>query len=198
MNDIWKKVGVGDPDDCWHFLGHTNAKGYGQLWLFGRLRTAHRVIYELRNGHVPRALCVCHSCDNPSCCNPSHLWQGTQKQNGEDKARKGRARRSKLFPNLPRPIMPSPGELRAYKAAYFRRWKAHNAALANVIGGIEWIEGDGKDRDGDDYNAFIKRLFDLAKGYDLINLTHAFSWVLSLRAGEVMPDFDDEEGVSQH
>ena len=38
MNDIWKKVGVGDPDDCWHFLGHTNAKGYGQLWLFGRLR----------------------------------------------------------------------------------------------------------------------------------------------------------------
>jgi hypothetical protein len=57
------------------------------------LQTTHRIAWELANGRqVPKGMDVCHTCDNPPCCNPAHLWIGTAKDNTRDMILKGRAR----------------------------------------------------------------------------------------------------------
>jgi HNH endonuclease len=78
---------------CWVWQGAKNRQGYGQVRLWGHkapAKYAHRVLYESLHGALDRATMVCHSCDNPSCCNPSHLWAGTAKDNAADMVAKKR------------------------------------------------------------------------------------------------------------
>ncbi len=84
-------VRQGKPDDCWPWLGNVNQDGYGRLHLHGKKAAVpHRFAYALLHGPIPRGLECCHSCDNPRCCNPAHLFLGTHKQNMEDMVKKGR------------------------------------------------------------------------------------------------------------
>ena len=70
---------------CWLWTGGVNADGYGIVWLDAtRQALAHRVSYALHYGINPRAQCVCHHCDNPSCVRPDHLFVGDQKANTQD------------------------------------------------------------------------------------------------------------------
>lgn len=84
-----------DTDTCWPWKTSLDTSGYGQMRINRVMRKANRIAYELFVGPIPNGLCVLHSCDNPACVNPSHLWIGTQQDNGTDKARKGRGRKSK-------------------------------------------------------------------------------------------------------
>lgn len=82
--------------DCWPWTGSINEHGYGTLQIGGRAgrrERAHRIAFSLANGDIPPGMAVCHSCDNPACCRPDHLWLGTQADNLRDMFRKGRARR---------------------------------------------------------------------------------------------------------
>lgn len=87
--EFWHLVRA-DSSGCWLWQGATDKDGYGFPWWRGRRAKAHRLAYELTHGPIPRAQCVCHTCDVPACVNPAHLWLGTNRQNQDDCTRKGR------------------------------------------------------------------------------------------------------------
>jgi hypothetical protein len=87
---FWSKVDrSGGPDACWPWTGRCYAAGYGQVGFKGRTTSAHRVALELSRGRPPKHL-ACHTCDNPPCCNPRHLYDGTASQNAADAYARGR------------------------------------------------------------------------------------------------------------
>ena len=78
-----------DPNGCWAWTGPVNSKGYGSIFVNGRLQLVHRVSYELFNGPIGN-LMACHTCDNPPCVNPAHLFAGDSFANMQDASRKQR------------------------------------------------------------------------------------------------------------
>lgn len=90
-SDFWANCDrSGGPQACWPWTYGKDPAGYGQ-GPFGWTRKAHRQAYYLAHGVQPaKGLDVCHSCDNPPCVNPAHLWLGTRSQNILDASRKGR------------------------------------------------------------------------------------------------------------
>lgn len=89
---FWKKVDIQRDDECWLWTGGKNKKGYGEFWfpLRGKHTRAHQVSWILKYGDIQDGYCVLHSCDNPSCVNPYHLFLGTNQDNVDDKMKKGR------------------------------------------------------------------------------------------------------------
>ncbi len=89
MDDrFWRQVDIRDPGACWPF-GCTGTNGYGvyniklgkNSW---RSIGAHRYAWIEHNGKIPNGLFVCDECDNRACCNPEHLWLGTNGDNVRD------------------------------------------------------------------------------------------------------------------
>lgn len=84
--DVWKFVDVRGDDECWNWLGGTVGRGgraYGRFSMGDKMHLPHRVALSTVQD-VPDDMCVLHSCDNPSCCNPAHLSVGTHKENTRD------------------------------------------------------------------------------------------------------------------
>jgi hypothetical protein len=93
---FWEKVLISDSDACWCWTASTAGRGYGQIIAGENGRytpiRANRLAWELTFGKIPEGMLVCHTCDNPSCCNPNHLWLGTHQDNMDDMVAKGRSK----------------------------------------------------------------------------------------------------------
>lgn len=85
----WRYVVV--REGCWDWSGGRIGRGYGALQGEDRrVKTAHRVSWEIHRGPIPDGMNVLHRCDNPPCSNPDHLFLGSQRENVIDMVQKGR------------------------------------------------------------------------------------------------------------
>jgi HNH endonuclease len=84
---------------CWEWQKGADEFGYGHFRdrITGKTENAHRISYKVFKGEIPKGIFVCHSCDNPKCCNPDHLWAGTCKENMQDAKTKGRTLKGNKF-----------------------------------------------------------------------------------------------------
>lgn len=76
---------------CWEWQGNKNPKGYGTVWFRGRKRTAPYAMWTIYNEPLKPNDHLLHTCDNRACCNPAHLYIGTQLQNVLDMVQRNRA-----------------------------------------------------------------------------------------------------------
>ena len=90
---ITRRLTTMQEGDCWEWTGFRTDKGYGHITANEvNEQLSHRAAYKLWIGDIPDNLCVLHKCDNPSCCNPDHLFLGDNNDNVQDMIEKGRDR----------------------------------------------------------------------------------------------------------
>lgn len=76
-------------DGCWMWSRSKDKDGYGKFKDKKTAYRAHRVAFFLAHARWPSPMCL-HHCDTPACCNPSHLFEGTNEDNVADCVAKGR------------------------------------------------------------------------------------------------------------
>lgn len=87
---LFSKTKKGLVDNgCWSWLATTDKDGYGHIIYGGKNFLAHRISFLIHNGYMPEKQ-VLHSCDNPQCCNPLHLKEGSNAENMRDKVLRNR------------------------------------------------------------------------------------------------------------
>lgn len=96
---FWSLVKVGNATECWPWTGDATKASvqYGLVYFDGKLRSTHRVAWMVTYGEIPEipnsghhGTCVLHKCDFGLCCNPTHLFLGTNQDNMDDRRAKRR------------------------------------------------------------------------------------------------------------
>lgn len=132
-------------DGCWVWTGSKNVLGYGFIRVGTHNVRAHRASYTAFKGEIPEGLYVCHTCDNPQCINPDHLFAGTPAENTTDMIAKGRKRlgpplrgerhpRCKLTIDQAREIKSAKGTARELAAKY----GVSHALIVGIRNGTNW------------------------------------------------------------
>jgi len=90
--DFYALLKPGGPNgDCLEWTGHKSKSGYGRTFYNGKKWRTHRLAIELE-GISTDGWYVLHSCDNPLCCNPTHLRLGNHTDNMKDRSKRGRTK----------------------------------------------------------------------------------------------------------
>jgi hypothetical protein len=131
---------------CWFWTGSISTRGYGKCYYNGHHDLAHRVSWQIHRGSIGDGLFVCHTCDEPSCVNPDHLFLGAPKDNTQDMMAKGRnSGRFKDKKGSQHPLAKLTEEaVRAARSsdlsngALARKYGVHVATLRNARIGLTW------------------------------------------------------------
>ena len=147
---FWNKINKSGMHDCWPWLASTNKDGYGQFWIGHTFIGSHRYAWELtRKCSVPSGMYILHTCDNPVCCNPHHLYCGTQSDNMSDRSNRG--------PKTPAHILGNPslyrGEVWLIREILFSRkipqwkiakiFKVHQSTISHINTSSSWLCKEG-------------------------------------------------------
>lgn len=143
------------PDACHPWTRSKTERGYGDFQIDGKRKRSHRAGWELLFGPIPAGLFVCHTCDNPPCCNPRHWFLGTPLDNKRDQVRKGRlpmARpprhrgethpRAKLSAEDVGRIRGTFTGVKGEKAALARIYGVSQTQIGNVLSRRHWNDQD--------------------------------------------------------
>lgn len=143
---FWAKVAPPNDLGCREFSGAKNEKGYGIVGLYPNTTIhAHRLSYFLSYGTLPESAVICHRCDNPACCEPTHLFSGTKADNNADMRGKGRHSHgvshyaAKLSPQKVRSIRKMIGNGATIRQCAQRYCVSHGT-IEDVIYGKTWKE----------------------------------------------------------
>lgn len=151
ISDFWSKVDIRGDNECWPWKaglkGRKPPYHYGSFWGNGRRWGAHQFALILTIGQLPEGQGALHHCDNPPCCNPAHLFVGTQADNNADCDAKGRRNMergedrycAKLTEVIVRDIKRAAiGRKRGFIVATARRHGVSKAAIKNILAGLRW------------------------------------------------------------
>ena len=89
---FWSKAKVGSDAECWPWQAGKCRDGYGKFGVHGWTLRAHRIAWEMFNGEPLGERFACHTCDNPACVNPNHIYAGDMRTNVADAVERGRLR----------------------------------------------------------------------------------------------------------
>lgn len=90
-----RSIKINRETECWEWQG-TLTHGYGALMADGKMILAHRFAYEHFTGSLNGLDCL-HHCDNRKCCNPAHLYPGTDVENMRDSLTRGRRLKARFY-----------------------------------------------------------------------------------------------------
>ena len=148
---FWSRVAIGGPDECWEWQGayfitpNRDGKRYGRINSGGRFLKAHREAYRLHHGELPDDAFICHTCNNPACVNPAHLYAGDAASNvkdmyssGRQVVEKGTARyNAKLDPEKVRRIR-ALHEQGVSNNAIARRFDINTGTVSRIVRRLRW------------------------------------------------------------
>lgn len=158
VNRFWTKVAITANDKlCWNWTANKNKKGYGSFSFYidanksSDTFRSNRVSFFMTNGYIDDEKLICHSCDNPSCVNPKHLFIGTQSENMLDMFSKGRGipRRGALNFNAKLTVddLPKIFELKELGWKYTeiaKHFSVNPSQISRIFCGKRWIHATDK------------------------------------------------------
>lgn len=137
--DFWKRVSIGEIDECWEWMSGCVKGGYGRFYIKKKMIYAHRFSFAEKYGAgAVNGVLVLHKCDNRKCCNPNHLFAGNTKKNYYDALHKGRnrSRRIKLSPEIAKEIRLLKTFLSAEDVA--KLYSVTKSTIFRIWRGIRW------------------------------------------------------------
>lgn len=141
--NFWAKIIKREDSDCWDWSGFKDKNGYPRMVVNKNPLRGNRISYLIHFGFLTPGKLILHSCDNPSCCNPSHLSEGSPKDNTDDRERRGRSakgqkiKRSKLTEDQVKNIR----DLRSKGASYSNlcdQFGVNITAVFSVVHHLTW------------------------------------------------------------